>query len=236
MKEREKSQPAPPLPERILGEAACLALEYGIRPIIRGEEHFAQTTKHLENGSVIFYFNHCSAIDPGILANILKANTGTEIKNWVVPGSYRHLDPERGDFGPIDRWAVRGFAYKYRDSFELCPVVQFYDENSYPRKLVTKTNVKFAQRARKVLQTPGGVLFIAPEGTRSKTHKLLKAQRGVGWFLKQGENIAAQPMALIGSGLPQAVLRKPVVVIGPLYTSKEVLEFAKKRVLKSKMP
>lgn len=233
MKEREKSQTASPtLPERFLGEAACLALEYGIRPEIEGEENFIQTKKHLSEGSLILYFNHCSIVDPGLLIEILEKNIRSEIKDWVVPGSQKHLDPKRGDLGPIDSWVMQGFAHKKK--FLLFPVVQFYDVETYPLDEVTKINMKFIRRALKALQSPGGVIFIAPEGTRNqKDNRLLKAQRGVGRFLEHGKNTVAQPIALIGSGLPRSVIRNPKVVIGPIYTLEQVREVAEEKALEA---
>lgn len=230
MKEREKSQPTPPLPERILGEAACLALEYGIRPKIEGIENFAQTREHLKEGSVTLYFNHRSGIDPGLITRLLIENVREEIEHCVVPGSQKHLDPERSFFRQIKPWGMRGFAWKM--GFELCPVVQLYDEKSYPKEFVTNTNYKFIRRALKALQSPGGVVLIAPEGTRNQENpRLQKAERGIGRLIVKGKNTVAQPIGLIDSGLPRAVRKSPTVVVGPLYSSKEVFEFAQNKNL-----
>lgn len=233
MKERIKYQPGPPTrEEEILGKAACLALEYGIRPKIEGEENFIQTRKHLSEGSLILYFNHCSIVDPGLLIEILEKNIRSEIKDLVVPGSQKHLDPKRGDLGPIDSWVMQGFAHK--KNFLLFPVVQFYDVKTYPPDEVTKINMKFIRRALKALQSPGGVIFIAPEGTRNqKDNRLLKAQRGIGRFLEHGKNTVAQPIALIGSGLPRSAVIRPRVVVGPIYTPKQVREVAEEKSLET---
>jgi len=232
MKERPRYQLEPPKHhEKILGEVACFALEHGIRFDIEGRENLAQTKKHLkEGGSLICYFNHRSTIDPGILIEILKEHVGAEIRDWVVPGSYKHLDPKRGTLPPLDSWLMRGFAYKYGEDFELGPVVQFYDLGFYPDKLVRDMNVAFVRRAIRALQSPGGVLLIAPEGTRNQqNNQLLKAQEGIGLFLKRGKNTVAQPIGLIGCGLPRAVFIKPRVVIGQIHSLDKVREVVKEK-------
>lgn len=233
MKERIRYQPGPPTrEEEILGRAACLALEYGIRPIIQGEENFIQTKEHLKEGSLLCYFNHNSIVDPGLLTNLLIENLGEEIKECIAPGSYKHLDPERSILGPIKGWTMRGFAYKKR--LKLYPAVQFYDTKSYSDELVRDVNIDFALRARDALRSPGGVVLIAPEGTRNQGNiQLLKAQEGIGLFLRGGKNVVTQPIALIDCGLPWSVIRRPEVVIGPIYSSKQVREVAEEKGLET---
>ena len=72
----ERLRPQSLLPERILGEVTCFALEHGIRLEVEGKDNLLPTRKHLKEDSVIFYFNHCSMTDPAILAEILKENLG----------------------------------------------------------------------------------------------------------------------------------------------------------------
>lgn len=233
MVERIRYQSGPPTrEEEILGKAACLALEYGIRPIIQGEENFIQTKEHLKEGSLLCYFNHNSIIDPGLIINLFIENLGEEIKEWIVPGSYKHLDPERSILGPIKGWAMRGFACE--KDLKLYPTIQFYDTKSYSDELVRDVNIDFALRARDALRSPGGVVLIAPEGTRNQGNiQLLKAQEGIGLFLRGGKNVVTQPIALIGCGLPRSAIRRPKVVIGPIYSSEQVREVAKEKGLET---
>jgi len=220
----EREKPRPTFSQKAFGALACFGQEHFThRPIVEGLENLEQANAHLQEGSVIFYFNHRSLLDPDPLFKLLKSHL-PNLKLLVAATSYRHLDPKRADYGPIDGLVMKGVASKR--GVILLPVIQHYDMDAYPPDVVTAVNYRFVKEGLRTLKTPGGALFISPEGTRSKRDQLLPAQEGIELFLERSEKAATQPIALMGTRLSQAIFEPPRVIIGPLYSREAVLEKA----------
>lgn len=225
MRERE----AVSLPTRVLGEAVWRFGERRANLIVEGEENFAPAREHLKEGSLIIGINHRSYVDPGGAIMFID-NYLPEATVCLFPASYKHLDAKRI---PLEGRIAKGVAHV--KGFKLLPVVQHYDRSSYSKDFILGLDKQFVKEARRVLQTPGGVLVVAPEGTRSRTGQLQPAQPGIENLFRWSEKTFFQPIGFIETSVRNVLLSRPMkAVVGPLYSPEEIFDFAQNKNLEVK--
>jgi 1-acyl-sn-glycerol-3-phosphate acyltransferase len=145
----------------------------------------------LKTNSLLIYFNHFTQLDPGIILKIL--NDYDLLEKTKVLVSRKHLDKSRGISNRFQSFIIHS-ASEYK-KFGILPIVQSYDQDFYEN--YTSSNRDSLTKAVRHLREAGNILLIAPEGTRSKTNSLLKAEQGVEDLLKMSKNIAlAYPIAI----------------------------------------
>lgn len=170
--------------------------EHLIRLEVEGEENLAQADEHLKEGSLLPYINHVSAIDPGLGLKVLLENLKNLSNKPAVFASQKHLDQKRGLINSAHSLIIRGTAMARK--LELLPVVQEYDRNFYPNYV--EINRSSLMKGIEIIRSRGGILLIAPEGTRSKTGALLEANEGIEKMLFWGRKTAlALPIGIIGT-------------------------------------
>jgi hypothetical protein len=150
------------------------------------------TKRHLKEGSMVIYSNHTSLLD-GFLAYIsVMALSGENLHAFGGPAAMKHGDAKRN---PLDfiRYLYR---FAHYCGVDLVPVVQVGD-GYYPQGKTLQSHLAMARMAKRVLRQPGGVVFAAPEGTRSQDGQLLPGQEGIELFGKLGRNTIFMPLAII---------------------------------------
>lgn len=161
---------------------------YDYRDDTKNQENIRLASEQLKQGSIIAYFNHTSLSDGLLTVTFLLDNLGLYIRRFGGPASQRHFDFSRD---PLNAFIMRLGRFF---GIELFPVVQHYD-SSYSREVKKRNLENFYENMKNILSQPGGMVFIAPEGTRSPDGKLQKGQRGIEDL--KGNNIKYFPFALI---------------------------------------
>lgn len=224
MREREPVSPI----TRAFGEIVWRIGEWRANFIVEGEENFAPVNEHLKEGSLVIPINHRSMLEPAGVIKLIEDYL-PEATVCLFPASYKHLDPKRS---PLEGRIAKGIAHV--KNFKLLPVVQHYDRGSYPKDFIFGLDKKFAKEARQVLQTPGGIFVIAPEGTRNPTG-LQEAQSGVERLFRWSEKALFQPIGFIETSESNLLLSKPMkAVVGPAYSPEAISEFAQSKNLEVK--
>lgn len=166
---------------------------YGLESLNQSEDNLSSVNDHLKEGSVVVYFNHVSLIDPPALIAYLFTHL-ENIQDVVVPTSRRHQDISQKPY--LDSLAIN-VAPLFK--VEILPVVQKKDQDIYSAEEQSRLLKNFLRRSREVLGKPGGVMVIAPEGTRSEDGQLQTAESGFEKFAKFGQ-VKYVPVALIPEG------------------------------------
>lgn len=166
---------------------------YGLESQDRSEQNLSLVNDHLKEGSVVVYFNHVSLVDPPALIAYLFGHLDN-MQNIIVPTSRRHHDIKQKPY--FDGLAIQMATLI---NVEVLPVVQRKDYHLYSANEQVRLARKFLSRSKEVLGKPGGVLVIAPEGTRSQSGQLQKAESGFEKFGRYGR-VKYVPVGLIPDG------------------------------------
>ncbi len=205
--------------ERALGNA----LWYGSKAIARHEVvsqygHIEKARKHRKGGgSLLFVITHPHKLDPLVAGLTIEENFSSLDEPVVGITAFKHFDPERHKFDKTvkkSEYVLIDLAQKAR-RFEILRVVQKSDEErkyytNHPEALEGKSidqfNADAMNRAIEILRT-GGIVMVAPEGTRSKDGNLSEAQNGTELLLRAAkDNTLVVP---IGINLPESGKYRP---------------------------
>ena len=164
---------------------------------VAGKENLAEAKEHLSEGSLLLYFNHPSIVDPGLLLRIIEQHLKNPFQGEVLAlTSQKHLDPRRGPATLLHCVIMKSGSVA--KGFELLPVVQEYDQHSYPDFF--RINRKSLLRAIRSIREPGTILMVAPEETRTKSGVLIEAKNGLETIFVGGKrNVWAMPLAITGA-------------------------------------
>ena len=199
----------------LLGRAAWIESRAYRYHIEDPDGNFDKAKIHLQSGgSLIAYINHMSSIDTMILGHVIEDRI-TSLQNVTGFAAARHMDPSRGLHRRIEIAAIE--KGKQELGFNYIVVVQPNEMDRYPD--ASERNRKAIKQALEILERPGQILGIAPEGTRSKTGNLLKAEtRGIELLFKRGGNrVLAMPVAI-----EPAAFAQPIPKLLPLLTDTRV--------------
>lgn len=138
------------------------------------EKNLEDFSRHLAHGSGVVAINHINLWDGPLISVWLVNRLGGHGGNLKIiggPGAKKHFDVKRNP--------VQGLFLKIGRplGLEFFPVVQITDLRSYPRETRRAMLEEYRSRMRTILEQSGGVVMIAPEGTRSDNGQL---QRGMG--------------------------------------------------------
>lgn len=163
-----------------LGQALSFVTEhlYNLQLSPETPRNIESLKRHLEMGSAVVYINHISLDDSLLVLAFLLKEVGRSIRQIGGPESKKHYDFREG--------LMSGLVMRLAGllGVTLIPVVQHYDEGKYSEKEILGSRLQFARTAKEILGKPGGILLIAPEGTRSPDGTLKQAQQGIGFVSK----------------------------------------------------
>jgi len=182
----------------------------------RSREHIAQ-----KKGSLLIYANHFHRLDPVAIARTIKDNIAPLDENVSVVISMQYTDPNRAENKQLVK-AVKLLQQAY--GFNLLSVVQDKqtEKDIYPKS--RRINYDVFTKAVELLQTPGNIVCIYPEGTRSEVNALLPAKNGLESILKNaGDSVLVQPIALPHTRISPLTMRTQIFVPEP-FTYQELLE------------
>jgi len=164
------------------------------------EANIKSIRAHLENGSVVFYYNQISNTDGPVIIATIAQNMGPSINHLAVLGAYKDYDVARNltSLSRLGQSLVMRFAPSFF-SVEMLPIIQAYDKDSYSKEANHVLLRRFIKRSREILRQPGGAFLLSPEGTRSPDGKLQKALPGIEHLGKYG-NVVFVPIAHYSEG------------------------------------
>lgn len=208
------------IPTSIRSNAERLAgnvLWHGSKAIARHDVvsqygHIEKARKHLENGgSLIVVVTHPHGLDPLVAGLTIEEYFSSLDRPVAGITALKHFDPERHRFDKTVKqveYILIDLARKAR-RFEILRVVQrseaereYYTKHpeALGGKSIDQFNADSIEQAIDILRN-GGIVMVAPEGTRSKDGNLSEAQPGTELLLR-----AAKDKALvlpIGMNLPE---------------------------------
>ncbi|HID87292.1 MAG TPA: hypothetical protein EYP55_07920 [Anaerolineae bacterium] len=176
-----------------MGKALSLAARrlYGYRVGAEEGENLALLRDRLRRHSAVVYFNHLFLGDGPLVITFLLDHLGGSIRVMGAVESRKHHDFRRD---PVNASILR---LAYPLGIRLFPVVQHYDRAAYSFAERTRRLRRLVRGAKEILSRPGGVILIAPEGTRSPDGALQRAQSGIEHLDRCGSSIYFFPVALI---------------------------------------
>lgn len=205
--------------ERLAGNT----LWHGAKAIARHEVvsqygHIEKARQHLKDGgSLIVVVNHPHGLDPLVAGLTIEEHFSSLDRPVAGITALKHFDPDRHKFDKKvkkSEYVIIDFAKKAR-GFEILRVVQKSDEERkhytiHPEALDGKSidqfNADAMSRAIEILRT-GGIVMVAPEGTREPNGQMIEAQSGTELLLRAAkENALVVP---IGINLPENGKYKP---------------------------
>lgn len=170
-----------------------------IQTNVQGRENLVAAQKHLEGrGSVLATMNHLGLLDPVIYLFTMEPYIpSNSAKAALASSKYKE-----GKMGKASRLSEVLFSRSF--GYELLPVVQHYMKkelkDSGQKEKAYGQNYSSLARAIEILSSPGGVLLVAPEGTRSRTKEMQQAVPAVGRVFGMARNRAAVlPIAIWGT-------------------------------------
>lgn len=194
------------------------------------DNHFGDARKHLaDGGTLLIIVNHFDRLDTTVIGHVVEDNV-SELDRVAGVTSLKYLDPTRSRL--ISRTINMAAHVK---GFSTISVIQdteeekdYYEQN--PDALKGKSKNRFLREAMmeaaRFLNTPGSILMMAPEGTRSRNAKLLQAHEGLDSIMRLSRrNALILPIALIPNVrriVP--VYGKVVVRPGELFSLEDVLQ------------
>ncbi len=190
-----------------------------VHRVVYGKRNLQAARTHLENGgSLVVETDHIAKLDTILWARVLQDYL-TPLNNVSGIASRRHFDPSRGLEGLIQSRLGPDWEKIY--GITLLQVVQEKDHSDYQGW--AEFNSKAALKAARTLRKPGKVVLITPEGTRSKTDKLLRAEEGIDTLLKLGgENVLCLPLAAIHKTILPG--RRTTIIAGELFSYQDLLD------------
>lgn len=200
-------------------EAAGNYLLESVHRVVYGRRNLKMARKHLEGGgSLIVFTDHFAKLEIALYSRIIQEYL-TSLDHVTGIASRRHFDPECGPMSRIQsmikpRWEkIHGatilLAVQRRD-------YGYYNDHE-------QFNARMTLRAGRKLRKPGTIVFISPEGTRSTTNRLLRAEDGLGELLGLGgKNVLALPLAAIHKTILPG--RRTTVIAGKLFSYQDLLD------------
>lgn len=191
-----------------------------VHRVVYGRRNLEIARKHLENGgSLLVFANHFAKLDPMLYARAIREYI-TPLNHASIIGSRRHFDPKQGPVSFIQ--SKLGPDWEKIYGVTLLQVVQEKDHDKY-KDWAEFNSRAVLKAAKKLRREPGSIVFITPEGTRSDTDKLLRAEEGLDSLLKLGgERVLALPLGAIHKTILPG--RRTTVIAGELFSYQDLLD------------
>lgn len=182
-------------------------------------EHSAnlqEADRRLRHNPVVIYSNHVRSGDLKLMTPILLSMQNAQ--RIAGPAGMKHWD--------LHRDAINGTLLRSLRlvGIRSIPVVQPDDPYPYEDKLKTHLLLNFTRRTASLLNQPGTLYGIAPEGTRNPAGIIQRVSPGIGMFesfMKAPDmQITYQP---IGFVYREQDPEEPRIVIAPPFTLSELL-------------
>lgn len=143
--------------------------------ILKLKEHLEKVDKDSnKKGSALIITNHISADDVPLELAYFVSGLGPSIKKLTIPIGKKHIDGRENKFYQT---MLKMTPYV---GLNTPPIIQHYDMKTYSVEDARNLRGKAFEQVNDTLLTQGGVVFYAPEGTRSKTGKLGEFKKGIG--------------------------------------------------------
>ena len=179
-------------------------------------QNLERAREHLKNGSLLVYANHFDRFDTLVYGKALKYYF--PLDHLSVLTALKYMDPNRNKEHKMAGLVLRLLSSGY--GFQRLRVVQDLDEEKKQYPNFNEINRKTFLQTVRLLKTPGNIVIIAPEGTRSNDGGLLEGKESFETLLKTGgEKVLALPLAAVP---PIRSLHRTRVFVGQPFTYAEI--------------
>ena len=209
--------------QRVLAKFTGDVLRFTTRIEVVNPQNLNTVKQHLAYGSALVFSNHFAKLDP-IAYGKMVGDYLTTLDNVTVMASRKHFDPQRGKLNRIQNYIGEGWEQDY--GIDIVKVVQRYDKDNYPDW--ESFNRQALKRVIEAARIPGRVIYVAPEGTRSRTNQLLEAENGLGAIFRMGKNMLALPIAA-QYGHVRPLMDKTIINVGVPFRIEEIVDPSEKR-------
>jgi 1-acyl-sn-glycerol-3-phosphate acyltransferase len=163
--------------------------------------NLASLEEHLKEGSAIVFSNHTSDADGVLSLWLLLENLGSSLTRLGVVEPKQYLDGHQG--------AIKATAMKLPASlgFTVFSVYQahLWEGEHFDYGQAIRLGANLLKNGAKMLSSPGGVLFLAIEGTRSPDKALRIGRKGAARVglraIRQGADLCYVPLAIVPTPL-----------------------------------
>lgn len=180
-----------------------LTKKLGLEFSPESQANLAQLNELLLTNPAVVYVNHTSKLDVPVGISMLLSQLPNAVR-ILGPVGMKHYDWIRD---PISAALFRLLPSLH---IQPVPIVQTNDEWKYKNRKGMLDDLK--KLTAEMIEKPGSVYAITPEGTRNKTGTLLKAKKGIG-RLAEYKDLFYLPAAIIYkeySSKPEIVIGKPL--------------------------
>src|SRR3972149_2791835 len=143
-------------------------------------QNLEKAKEHLKNGSLLVYANHLGIFDILVFGKVIRDNISI-LSATTLLMAMKYKDPEREEHKKIGKLL---YLLRAGYGFRLLPIVQDTNEEKERYPDFKTINAKTFLQAVRALRTPGNIVIIAPEGTRSQDGQLLEAKDSFETLLK----------------------------------------------------
>lgn len=170
-------------------------------------EYLGEVRRHLQSdGSLLVVFNHPTVLDPRFLISIVN-----KLRSKETPVAPAILTAAKFAEGGMKRLGRIHAAFAEKHRIELLYVVQpgvLFGLSGQELERANNINYTALKRAREILNTNGGILLVAPEGTRSKGKRIGNGIELVGRLFekthnKRGDRIRCLPIGIDANDFPE---------------------------------
>jgi len=131
--------------------------------------------QHLEGNSVVICHNHPGSLKDGPWAMAFSGRYfADQLRAIGSTVGQKHADPSR--------YPVHARVFELTQQLtgaQIFPLIQHNDDYPYPDSLRLALGRQFLRGSKDILSQPGGVLLMAPEGTRGEDGTLQPGQPGI---------------------------------------------------------
>ncbi len=150
---------------------------------VEGRQYLETADAVLEaGGSLLLIGNH-----PDLLTTIYSYGIVMDLDHrnpdqTVLLASSKYFD------GRLGIWGDLAMNVAATSDIEALKIIQFYEQDKETEK--AEANGKAAMRAMAALKSPGGIVWVYPEGTRSK-ERMIEAQPGIASLVSQADLVVS---------------------------------------------
>lgn len=189
---------------------------YGLEITPEDAANLMESDRRLQHNPGVIYSNHVLKADLQLMTPVMLSMQNA--KRIAGPAGMKHWDLHRD---PVNGSILRSLRLV---GIRSIPVIQTDDTFPYDDKLKTHLLIDFTRRTSSLLNQPGTLYGIAPEGTRNPAGVIQRVSPGLGMlesYMKAPEmQISYQPVGFVYRDLdPQF----PHMVIAPPFTLTELL-------------
>lgn len=197
------------------GVFALFNQQYELEISPESAEHLCEANQILRDGPLVLYANHTSMADAKLVVPLILSMPN--VQRVIGPVGMKHFDLRRDLVNGIFMRSLR------IAGVHALPVIQSVDDQFYAQDKRIGMIRDLKKETTRILNQPGSLYGIAPEGTRNKSGQLQQANPGLGYLntYMTGEfQLHYLPVGLIYKNYDD----RPRIEVGQPFKASDVLQ------------